>query len=198
MHLRQLLISVFSTLLLILPVCSQTASSGQIGTDPVTNISVEITRISRSVQQLNQKLDKFVETLAQMSGVNYSEKQQRLLLGLEFLVRSEQRLATLQKFQIELVEKQSSVRSKLAQIDIDLRPQSIERSITFAGTTQTEELRDSKRQVLQAERSSLSSLLAQINQSISETNEQIRETQVLVQRLRKQLMFEVEKETGNF
>jgi hypothetical protein len=165
--------------------------------DPVANISAELTNISKSVQTMNDRLKAFLDKFSAVGGATYTEKQQRLLLGLEFLVRNEQRLATLQRFQIELVEKQVSVRTRLAQVEVDLKSQSIDRTVAFAGTTQTEELRDSRRQTLQAERTSLQTLLSQIQTSLNDTTAQLREVQMLVQRLRQQLLFQVEKEVSD-
>lgn len=185
--------AVIASILFSVPINGQTYQSQ----DPMTNISAELTNISRSVQTLNERMKAFLDKFSGVGGVNYTDKQQRLLLGLEFLVRNEQRLATLQRFQIELVEKQVSVRTRLAQVDVDLKPQSIDRTVAFAGTTQTEELRDSRRQTLQSERVSLQALLSQIQSNLNDTSAQLRDVQLLVQRLRQKLLFEVEKEIGD-
>jgi hypothetical protein len=176
---------------------SQTNNPAYQSQDPMTNISLEISRISRSVASLNEKLQTFLTKFEAIGGVNYTQKQQRLLLGLEFLVRSEQRLATLQRFQIELTEKQASTRTRLAEIEEDLRPEKIDRSVSFEGSTNVQELRDIRTRRLQAERQSMQALMSQITFTLNDTNQQLRETQELVQRLRKQLLFEVEKETSN-
>lgn len=176
---------------------SQTNNPAYQPQDPMTNISLEISRISRSVASLNEKLQTFLTKFEAIGGVNYTQKQQRLLLGLEFLVRSEQRLATLQRFQIELTEKQASTRTRLAEIEEDLRPEKIDRSVSFEGSTNVQELRDIRTRRLQAERQSMQALMSQITFTLNDTNQQLRETQELVQRLRKQLLFEVEKETSN-
>ena len=176
---------------------SQTNNPAYQPQDPMTNISLEISRISRSVASLNEKLQTFLTKFEAIGGVNYTQKQQRLLLGLEFLVRSEQRLATLQRFQIELTEKQASTRTRLAEIEEELRPEKIDRSVSFEGSTNVQELRDIRTRRLQAERQSMQALMSQITFTLNDTNQQLRETQELVQRLRKQLLFEVEKETSN-
>ena len=165
--------------------------------DPMANISIEISRISRSVASLNERMQSFLTKFENLGGVNYSEKQQKLLLGLEFLVKSEQRLATLQRFQIELTEKQASTRTRLSEIEEGLRPENIDRSISFEGSLNVQELRDIRTRKLQAERQSMQALMSQITFSLNDTNQQLRETQELVQRLRKQLLFEVERETSN-
>ena len=120
-------------------------------------------------------MKEFVDKFEKVGGSNMSEKQQRLIMGLELLVKSEQPLATLQKFQIDLVEKQGISRARLAQTDRDALPQSIDRSVAFEGTTKTEEIRECKRIALQAERQSLQTLLSQINSNLAETSDAVRE-----------------------
>ena len=162
--------------------------------DPMNNISVEMTNISRSVQTLNERLKAFVDKFEKVGGMNFSEKQQKMVLGLEFLVRAEQRLATLQKAQIELVEKQGTTRTRLAQVERDVIPQSIDRSVAFEGTTKTEELRENRRNALQAERASLQALLTQINSNLDDTSEAVREAQAMVKRLRRLYLPQIERE----
>jgi hypothetical protein len=194
---KHLLCVGFAFLALSVNALSQSNNPAYQQQDPITNISVELSRISRSVQSLNERLQSFLNKFEAIGGVNYTEKQQKLLLGLEFLVRSEQRLATLQRFQIELTEKQASTRARLAEIEEDLRPEKIDRSVSFEGSTNVQELRDIRTRRLLAERGSMQTLLSQINFTLSDTNQQLKETQELVQRLRKQVLFEVEKETSN-
>lgn len=162
--------------------------------DPWQNISLELSAISKSVQSLNQSMKAFVDKFEKVGGINFTEKQQRLVLAMEFLTRSEERLATLQRTQIELVEKQGTTRSRLAQVDRDLFPQSIDRSVALEGTTKAEEMRESRRTTLQNERASLQALLAQINSNLSETSEAVRDAQSLVYRLRKMYLPQIEKE----
>lgn len=176
-------------------VCAQNNSSGVPQySDPIAHIANDIGKITTSVQTLNERLKEFVDKFEKVGGSNFSEKQQRLVLGLELLVKSEQRLATLQKFQIELVEKQGVSRARLGQIDRDSLPQSIDRSVAFEGGTKTEEIRESRRNALQAERQSLQLLLTQINSNLAETNDSVREAQYMVQRLRRTFLPQIERE----
>lgn len=162
--------------------------------DPLNSIAADMNRISASVQTLNERLKSFVDKFEKVGGTTFSEKQQKLVLAMEFLVRAEERLAILQKAQIDLVEKQGTTRARLAQVDRDVTPQGIDRSVAFEGTTRTEEIRESRRNTLQAERSSLQSLLNQINSNLSDTNEAVRDAQTMVQRLRRQYLPQIERE----
>lgn len=165
--------------------------------DPMSNISVELSKISGSVQILSERLKSFVDKFEKVGGSTFNEKQQKLVLGLELLVKNEERVATLQKFQIDLVEKQGITRARLAQVDRDLYPQSIDRSVAFEGTTKTEEMRESKRGALQAERASLQGLMNQINSNLGDANEGVREAQSLVQRLRRTFLPQIERELAD-
>lgn len=162
--------------------------------DPVANISVELTNISRSVQQLSTRLQAFVDKFEKVGGLTLSEKQQRFVMGLEILVRSEQRVATLQKSHTELIEKHVQVKSKLSQIEIDLRPQSIERSTQLEGSTQTVEIRENRRDRLVTEQRSFTLLIQQIERNIAEAEMSLREAQLHVARLRRSLLPQIEKE----
>lgn len=162
--------------------------------DPMYAIANELAAISRSVQTLNANTKAFIDKFEKAGGSSFNEKQQKLLLAMEILVKAEERLTLLQRAQVELVERQGTTRTRLAQVDRDSFPQSIDRSVAFEGTTKTEELRENRRSVLQAERQSLQALLNQINSNLSDTNEAVRDAQLLVQRLRRQYLPQIERE----
>jgi hypothetical protein len=193
-------------LLLTLLVCSgysqtdrgdgSTPASVQQSLDPMANISVELTSISRSVRQLNERLQAFVDKFEKVGGLSLTEKQQRFIMGLEILVRSEQRVAILQKAQTELIEKQVQVRARLTQIELDLRPQSIERTTQLEGSTQTVEIRESRREKLLSEHRSMQLLLQQVERNIAEAEAALREAMAHVNRLRRSLLPQIEREIG--
>lgn len=165
--------------------------------DPMANISAELSNISRSVAQLSERLKTFVDKFEKVGGLTLSEKQQRFIMGLELLVRSEQRVATLQKAETDLIEKQIQVKVRLTQIELDLKPQNIEQSTIFeGGSSQAPEFRENRRNKLLAEQRSLILLIQQIERSISETDAGLREAQSHVARLRRSLLPQIEKEIG--
>jgi hypothetical protein len=165
--------------------------------DPMANISVELSSISRSVAQLSERLKLFVDKFEKVGGVTLNDKQQRFIMGLEILVRSEQRMTTLQKAYTDLVEKQIQVKSRLTQIELDLKPQSIEQSTMFeGGSSQAPEYRENRRNKLLVEQRSLSALIQQMERSIYETETNLREAQSHVARLRRSLLPQIEKEIG--
>lgn len=165
--------------------------------NPIDNISSEITKISKSLQTFNKRIKDLLDQFALNKGSQLNDKQQKLLLGFEILNRAEARLVILQKFQIELAEKESSVRSRLAQVEQDARPESLDRNVAFIGTTKTDELREGRRRTLEAERGSLSNLLSQIRGNLTQTSNELRQAEVLVQSLRKKILPQIELEISD-
>lgn len=162
--------------------------------DPINNISAELTKIARSVQTLNDRMKAFVDKFEKVGSMSLTEKQLDIVFGMELLIRAEQLIAGHQRTQVELTEKLNEARGKLAQVEIDLRPRSIDRSVALVGTTETEELRDNKRQRLQAERQSLFVLTTQIQENITENNEKLRQAQILANTLRRQYLPQIDRE----
>ena len=95
---------------------------------------------------------------------------------------------------IELIEKETSFKTRLMQVEEDLRPDSIDRAISLVGSTRTSELRDVRRRVLENERKGVESLLSQTSQSRLRLEEDVKQADALVQRLRQRLLPLIEKE----
>ncbi|MCA1609074.1 MAG: hypothetical protein LC730_06425, partial [Acidobacteria bacterium] len=62
------------------------------------------------------------------------EKQKRLSLNLDILTRAEQRAETLRKQLFEMIDKENSVKSRLNDIENDVRPETIERNVALVGS----------------------------------------------------------------
>lgn len=163
----------------------------------IDNISEKLTSISGSLNSLNEKLENFAKTFSSNQGLRLTEKQQTLLLAFELLNRSEQRLSTLKLLKIDMSEKLTTVRLKLSEVEEKMQPESIERGVSFVGTTKTEELRESRRQALFKERSELNSLINEIQNSLNDTNVEIRETEMFLQRIRRRIFPAIDKEISD-
>lgn len=186
-------------MLVMLVICSASVFTQSTGAyrppvDPMTAISSDLSRINTSVQTLSATLKAFVDKFEKVGGTTFSEKQQRLVLGMELLTRTEQRVVNLQKSQIELTEKLNSTRNRLSQVEIDLRPRNINNSTTYAGTTEVEELRESRRAKLESERTNLTQLQNQIQGNLVETGQVLRDAQALAERLRRMFLPQIERE----
>lgn len=161
------------------------------------NIEKNLGKISKSINEFNELLKNFSQTFSSNQGLRLTEKQQRILAAFEYLNRAEQRLANLQNLKIDLTQKQTNINLQLAQIEDDLRPESIDRSVAVRGTTDAEELRDIRRQALNRQRLELRTLSNQISRDISEIDYEIQQTQQFLKRIRDRIFPEIEKELSN-
>ncbi|HEX8281738.1 MAG TPA: hypothetical protein VF588_00020 [Pyrinomonadaceae bacterium] len=170
------------------------------GADPVAN---EIGLLRKSLQTLNTRLREISEKLlgpdapaAAKPGEGGDERQKRIAQNLDLLSRTEQRAETMRKQLIELTEKETAFKTRMMQIDEDMRPDSIDRALMVGsiGTTRTSEIRDTRRRVLDNERRGVESLLNQTSQSRARLEEDVRQADALVARLRLRLLPLIEKE----
>jgi hypothetical protein len=134
-----------------------------------------------------QELKNRIKKLESGRKVSYDEKQKRLMLNLDILSRAEQRTEGLRKQLFEMIEKENTVKSRLDQIEFDSRPEMIERTLQMAGSLRPEEIRDSRRRSLQAERTNLQTLLTEIQTTRANLNTNLIKADQMVERLRQKL-----------
>jgi len=103
-------------------------------------------------------------------------------------------LEILQKFQIELTQKEGEIRTRMGQVEEAMQPDNIDRSIAFIGTTRGEEMRGGRRQTLETERKSLQSVLAQIQRNLSQTGDELKQAETFVISLRRKILPQIEAE----
>jgi hypothetical protein len=169
-------------------------SPGAGPTDPVAN---EVALLRKSLQTLNTRLREISEKLfapEARQGGTANENQKRIALNLDLLTRAEQRAELLRKQLLELIEKETVFRNRLVQIDEDLRPDSIDRSISLVGSTRTPEVREVRRRVLENERKGFEGLLAQTAQSRVRLDDDVKQADLLVAKLRARVLPLIEKE----
>jgi hypothetical protein len=100
----------------------------------------------RTVNELSTQVTKLSDKLSQM------EENQRTLVDMERLSRAEQRAETLRTQQRDLLEKEGILQARLEQIEFNLKPENIDRSVSTFGSTRPEEARDARRQALESEK----------------------------------------------
>ncbi len=162
--------------------------------DPIAN---EISLLRKSVQSLSTRLREISEKMLLTDAKQPDpliEKQNRISLGLELLCKAEQRAEILRRQLIELIEKETHLKTRLVQIDEEMRPESIERAMAPVGTTRTVEVRDVRRRVFENERRGMEFLLYQTSQSRVRLDEDVKQADALVSRLRQRIMPLLEKE----
>src|SRR5438046_8685353 len=126
--------------------------------DPLTN---EVAALRKSLQTLNSRLQAISEELLasdKKDDDNSVTRIKQVTTNLDLLMHTEERAEVLRKQLIELIEKETSFRSRLTQIDEDMRPENIERALSRIGTTRTPELRDTRGRVVENEREWIRSL----------------------------------------
>ena len=162
--------------------------------DAVAN---EIDLLRKSVQTLNTRLREISERLSapdSKTGSSSNAKQNPIAANLELLGRAEDRVGVLRKQLLELIEKDTSYKSRLAQIDEDMRPENVERILSGVGTTRTTELRDTRRRAFEIEKRGLESLVNLTSQSRPRLEEDLRQAEAIVSRIRQRLLPLIDKE----
>jgi hypothetical protein len=161
------------------------------------SIANQIDLLRKSLQALNTRLREISDKLSS-SGAGpvapANDKQNRIAANLELLAKAEQRAEGLRKQLFELIEKETSLRGRLVQLDEESRPDNIERSLSGVGTTRTVELRDTRRKVLENDKRGSDTLLSQVSQSRVRLEEDVRQADQLVTKLRQRILPLIEKE----
>lgn len=156
----------------------------------------EIDLLRKSLQTLNLRLREISEKLPALDlkpgGSN--DKQNRMAPTLELLARAEERAGILRKQLIESIEKETAYKSRLAQMDEEVRPENVERALSGVGTTRTAEIRDARRRSLEIEKRGLESLLNLNTQSRARLEDDVKQAESLVSRIRQRLFPLIERE----
>lgn len=169
-------------------------SQGASSSDSVAN---ELGLLRKSLQTLNIRLQAISEDLLKPEAKDEAESKERLKrisTNFDLLTRAEERAEVLRKQLIELIEKETSFKMRLAQLDEDMRPENIERTLSTYGTTRTVELRETRRRVLENEKRGVESLLQLTSQSRLRLEEDVRQADLLVSKLRQRLFPLIDKE----
>jgi len=160
-------------------------------------VANELGLLRKSLQTLNARLrelsDKVLAGDANQSAPA-NGKQNRIAQNLALLTQAEQRAEGLRKQLLELIEKETLIRSRLVQIEEDMRPENIERAQNPFGTTRTAELRDNRRRVLENERKGFENPLNITVQNRLRLDEDVKQADLLVFKLRQRLFPLIEKE----
>lgn len=183
-----------------IPAAGQTLqpSVGQFSADDLKNIADGIGRISKTLDGLNAKMNNFAATFSSNQGLKLDEKQQKILFAFEVLNRAEQRLNNLQNLKLTLSDKQTALRLQSARNSDNLLPESIDRYVSTRGSLNAEQLRDLRRQALYKEKSDISNLLADIENSLRSSNEEIRETEMFLANIRRRIFPQIAQELSDF
>lgn len=181
-------------LVCVWPAALASAQTQNSPTDPLTN---EVAALRQSLQTLNNRLKVISDELFAPDKKNEDkslDNVKKVATGLDLLAHAEERAEVLRKQLIELIEKETAYRGRMAQFDEDLRPENIERSMVGIGGTRTAEMRDTRRRVLENDKRGIENLLSVTGQSRIRLEEDVRQADLLVTRLRQRLFPLIERE----
>lgn len=157
-------------------------------------VATEIALLRKSVQGLSARLREVGDKLAAPEASKPGEKPNPIITNLDILTRTEQRAEGLRRQLFDQTEKENSLKSRMMQLEEEMRPDSIERSISLTGSTRTPDLREARRRILENERKGVETLLVQTTQSRMRLEDDVRQADTLVLRLRQRLLPAIEKE----
>jgi septal ring factor EnvC (AmiA/AmiB activator) len=163
-----------------------------------TTLTAEVTMLRKSLQNLNNRLREISDKISAAETTDLKSKQNKILLGFDILSRAEQRAETMRRQFFEMSEKETAIKTRLIQLEEQMRPESLERSTSLEGSTRVPELRDNRRRSLEFERNNLSNLFNQVQQSRARLENDVQDADALVSKLRRQLIPAIEREIPNF
>ena len=123
---------------------------------------------------------------------NQDAKQKRLLLNLDILNRAEQRSESLRKQLFDMIEKESTIKTRLDIIEMNVRPEAIDREVALAGTLRPEDLRAMKKKQLEVERTNLQTVLTEIQKTKTTLEQNLQRSDAMVEKLRVKLEKEID------
>jgi exonuclease VII large subunit len=157
----------------------------------------EVAALRKSLQTLNNRLQAISDELLAPDKKNEDKSVdtvKRVTINLDLLTHAEERAEVLRKQLIDLIEKETAYKSRMAQFDEDLRPENIDRSMAGVGGTRTAELRDTRRRVLENDKRGVENLLNVTVQSRIRLEEDVRQADLLVTKLRQRLFPLIDRE----
>lgn len=143
----------------------------------------KLDKTNARVKELNSR----IKNIESAKKDPYEEKQKRLLLNLDILTRAEQRAENIRKQMFEMIEKESAIKTRLNNIENDIRPEVIDRQVAFAGSLRPEQLREMRKKSLEAEKLNLQNLLTEIQNTKANLETNVQKADQLVEKLRAKL-----------
>lgn len=137
--------------------------------------------LRRTVDNLSAQVTKLSDKISKM------DEQQRTLVNMERLSRAEQQAENLRAQLRDVQAKEAELQAKADQLDIELRPENLDRSIATYGTTRPEEVREQRRRYLESERARVRTQLETLATSRVRLESAIANADAEVDRLRASL-----------
>ena len=144
---------------------------------------------SQTIEELRERL---LLLESQSKKKDPDEKQKRIALNLEILTKAEQRSEGLRKQLFDMIEKESNIRTRIDQIDNDMRPEALERSFATVGSLRPEELRAQKRRSLELEKRNQETLLVEVQRNRANIEQSLQRADAMVEKLRVRIEKEID------
>jgi hypothetical protein len=161
-------------------------------TDPIPAIIKQLNDLHATVEALSRQVQAIAQKFETVGKGKVTDKEHKMLVGLDLLARAEDRVAMLQKTLMDYTIRLDEASGRLSQVEVELHPNAIDRTLNHTGTTVTDDLRDATKTRLETEKASLEHLIAQIHTNSAETTHSLQEAQQLVARLRAQFLPQIE------
>ena len=138
----------------------------------------DVEPLRKNITQLNIELQRLKKRVAEL------EKERLANSIQEQLEKEEQRGEALQLHLLEITQKEEPIQTRLDQINQQLRPETIERTMAGVGSLHPENLRDDVKTRLNTEKTRLLTQLELLRQDRTRTRSSLATTDAAIQRLR--------------
>jgi hypothetical protein len=138
-----------------------------------------------------------VKTTVATTGKNNSakEKEERSLIDLERLSLAEGRAEAFRKQLSDVIEREAALRSKIDQLDYQMRPEIIQNETAVIGSLRPEQIRDSRHKMLENEKTRTNDQLTKVMESRTRLESAIVNADALVDKLRARVEAESNEDT---
>ncbi|MDT5156203.1 MAG: hypothetical protein QOC61_838 [Acidobacteriota bacterium] len=145
------------------------------------NTQAENERLHGTVRDLSSQVD-------QLSGqLNQMKNDQRAMFDLERLTRAEQRAEDLRRQLREVTDKEFQYQERLAEIDYESQPESIQRRAALVGSLNPSAVREAIQQQLERERTRIQKQLELLGSSHTRLEASVAASDAEVERLRQRV-----------
>jgi hypothetical protein len=160
----------------------QASSDATKSNSPDAETCPEADALKRNVQQLSAEVQRLKTKVAQL------EKDRLATTLQEQLEREQNRAEKFQLHLIEISEKEAPLQARLDQINSQLRPEAIERTLAGVGSVHPEDVRDEVKKSLASERIRIQAQLELFRQDRYRTQASLVTTDAAIQRIKQKLL----------
>ena len=175
----------------------QASNSESVTLDAATGKRVKAAKsnTTNKIQPQTEVLELTRQVTALTNKIKSLEEGQRNLLDLERLTRTEERAESLRRQLSSAIEKEAALNSKLEELTNELRPENIERTTSVVGSTRPEDVRETRRKMLENESTRVREQLANLQIARTKLESAVANADVLVEKLRARVEKEMDEET---